>query len=88
VICNRKESRAKIICTDVLKLWWVGTPRNVVAIETVSLSVHPGEFLVIIGPSGCGKSTLLMMMASLKMPTSGSIRYNGTAISGLEPIVR
>jgi ABC-type nitrate/sulfonate/bicarbonate transport system ATPase subunit len=72
----------EIVCTDVTKVWGADTPREVVALDTVSLRVQHGEFLVIIGPSGCGKSTLLMMLAGLEMPTSGTIVYNGTTITG------
>lgn len=72
----------EIICNDVTKVWGAGTSREVKALDTVSLRVHPGEFLVVIGPSGCGKSTLLMMLAGLEMPTSGKILYEGTAVTG------
>jgi ABC-type nitrate/sulfonate/bicarbonate transport system ATPase subunit len=72
----------EIVCTDVTKVWGADTPREVVALDTVSLRVQHGEFLVIIGPSGCGKSTLLMMLAGLEMPTSGTIVTNGTTITG------
>jgi NitT/TauT family transport system ATP-binding protein len=72
----------EIVCTDVTKVWGADTPREVVALDTVSLRVQHGEFLVVIGPSGCGKSTLLMMFAGLEMPTSGTIVYNGTTITG------
>jgi ABC-type nitrate/sulfonate/bicarbonate transport system ATPase subunit len=41
----------------------------------VSLSVHKGEFLILLGPSGCGKSTLLRMIAGLDTPTRGEISY-------------
>src|SRR5215467_4409008 len=75
-------SVGEIICTDITKVWGAGTPREAVALERVSLTVSHGEFLVVIGPSGCGKSTLLMMLAGLEMPTSGSLTYNGGAISG------
>jgi NitT/TauT family transport system ATP-binding protein len=71
-----------LVCTDVTKVWGADTPREVVALDTVSLRVQHGEFLVVIGPSGCGKSTLLMMLAGLEMPTSGTIVYNGTTITG------
>ena len=72
----------EIVCTDVSKVWGADTPREVVTLDTVSLRVQHGEFLVVIGPSGCGKSTLLMMLAGLEMPTSGTIIYNGTTITG------
>jgi NitT/TauT family transport system ATP-binding protein len=72
----------EIIGTDITKVWGAGTPREVVALERVSLTIRHGEFLVVIGPSGCGKSTLLMMLAGLEMPTAGTILYNGEAIRG------
>ena len=71
----------EIVCTDVTKVWGADTPREVLALDTVSLRVQPGEFLVVIGPSGCGKSTLLMMLAGLEMPTSGTIVYNSATIT-------
>ena len=47
------------------------------AVRDVSLSVHPGEFLVLVGPSGCGKSTLLRMIAGLETITSGDLLFDG-----------
>jgi NitT/TauT family transport system ATP-binding protein len=44
------------------------------ALEPVSLTVQPGEFLSLVGPSGCGKTTLLRMIAGLLDVTSGTIR--------------
>lgn len=48
------------------------------ALEDISLTVEPGEFISIVGPSGCGKSTLLSLISGLIMPETGSIRINGT----------
>src|SRR5437667_1909910 len=72
----------EIVCTNVTKVWGVGTTREVAALENVSFSVRHGEFVVVIGPSGCGKSTLLQLLAGLEMPTGGSITYNGKPVTG------
>lgn len=54
------------------------------AVNGVDLSIHQGDFVNIIGRSGSGKSTLLNMAAGLLMPTSGSIRLNGTELYALK----
>ncbi len=48
-----------------------------IALESMSLDVHDGEFLTLLGPSGCGKSTVLRMIAGLADVSSGSIVWNG-----------
>jgi putative ABC transport system ATP-binding protein len=55
----------------------------VTAVHDVSLTVQPGEIVLIMGPSGSGKTTLLSMMGALLRPTTGSIRLDGTALSEL-----
>ncbi|TAK81615.1 MAG: ABC transporter ATP-binding protein [Betaproteobacteria bacterium] len=55
---------------------------GVTALEEISMSIAPGEFVSVLGPSGCGKSTLLRCIAGLEMPSSGSIRVNGAEVSG------
>lgn len=54
-------------------------------IENVSLTVAPGEFVVIVGPSGCGKSTLLNIIGGFLTPTSGSVLVEGAPVRGPEP---
>jgi ABC-type nitrate/sulfonate/bicarbonate transport system ATPase subunit len=49
-------------------------------LDSVSLSVAPGELVSLVGPSGCGKSTLLRLIAGLDHPDSGDLRV------GTEPI--
>ncbi len=57
-----------------------GTGANAVhALGPVSITVPPGEFLVLVGASGCGKSTLLRLVAGFEQPSSGIVRVSGAA---------
>ena len=64
-----------LVDIENLSVHFGGTDQGgIKALEQVSLSVRPSEFLVIVGPSGCGKSTLLRVMAGLLDGSSGSAR--------------
>jgi NitT/TauT family transport system ATP-binding protein len=56
--------------------------KDVTALQDVSLSVAPGEFIAIVGPSGCGKSTLLKLVSGLLKPSAGQIRLLGEEVNG------
>jgi len=58
------------------------------ALNDVSLSVQPADYVSIVGPSGCGKSTLLHLLGCIDVPTSGSIRVDGTDVSLLPDTAR
>lgn len=49
-------------------------PDGTHAVDNVSFSVKPGQFVTVVGPSGCGKSTLLRMGSGLLPVTSGNVR--------------
>jgi putative ABC transport system ATP-binding protein len=48
-----------------------------------SFDCDDGQLVVLLGPSGCGKTTLLSCLAGLLKPTSGSISFNDTEVTGL-----
>ena len=51
------------------------------ALDRLSLTVTPGEFVCLIGASGCGKSTLLNLVAGLDAPSSGEISTGGQRVA-------
>jgi ABC-type Fe3+/spermidine/putrescine transport system ATPase subunit/ABC-type spermidine/putrescine transport system permease subunit II len=55
------------------------------AVDNVSLSIEPGEFLSILGPSGSGKTTVLMLVAGFVAPTAGRLLLGGRDISAIPP---
>jgi len=67
----------------VTKLYQMGQVQ-VTALVDVSLTIFPGEFIVILGPSGSGKTTMLNLIGGLDYPTSGLIEVNGIDISTLK----
>ena len=65
---------------DVVKTFGSGVT-EVRAVNGITLSVAPGEFVAIMGPSGCGKSTLLHLGGGLEMPTAGQVLFDGADLS-------
>jgi branched-chain amino acid transport system ATP-binding protein len=54
------------------------------ALSAVSLEVPKGEIVAIVGANGAGKSSLIRAIAGIERPRSGSIRFDGKEILGLE----
>jgi branched-chain amino acid transport system ATP-binding protein len=59
---------------------------DVQALDGVSLTVRPGEFVSIIGPNGAGKTTLVNVLTGLSAPTSGRVTFKGRDVAGLGPV--
>jgi phospholipid/cholesterol/gamma-HCH transport system ATP-binding protein len=53
------------------------------ALEQLSLSLLPGEHVLLCGAAGSGKTTLLKVLAGLLRPTSGDVRWDGDLVTDL-----
>ena len=58
---------------------------GITAIEDVSFTVEPGTVHALIGPNGAGKSTTLNVLTGVYAPTTGTVRYGDTRLTGLRP---
>ncbi len=56
------------------------------AVDKVTFNVQPGELLGLIGPNGAGKSTLFNLIAGVMPPSGGSIRLDGSDVTGAKAL--
>lgn len=68
--------------TAASKFYNEGSNR-VSALDNVSITVEPGEFIAVVGPSGSGKSTFLSVAGALLKPSEGEVKLNGQDIAKL-----
>jgi putative ABC transport system ATP-binding protein len=80
---SRKNAIQPIIeLRDVTKIYTMGA-QEVRALDGVSLTVLPNEYVAIMGPSGSGKSTLMNIVGCLDTPTGGSYVLKGQNVSDM-----
>src|SRR6185295_13198640 len=58
---------------------------SVQAVQSLSLEINDGEFMVLVGPSGSGKTTALRMLAGLEAISSGSIFIGDREVNRVAP---
>jgi len=61
---------------------------NLQAVQDISFDIHPGQVVGFIGANGAGKTTTMRMMATLELPTSGSIKIGGRDVFNFPNEVR
>lgn len=56
----------------------------IIAVDSITMAVEPGEVVCLVGESGCGKSTTGRMIAGLLPPTSGQVLFQGQDIEQMD----
>ncbi|MEP7290269.1 MAG: ATP-binding cassette domain-containing protein, partial [Chloroflexota bacterium] len=58
------------------------------AVKPLDLTIHDGEFIILLGPSGCGKTTTLRMISGLETVSGGNILFDGKDVTWNHPSER
>ena len=74
------EKKKILQAKNVVKIYGSDEKNQVTALDHVSLDVFEGDFITIMAPSGAGKSTFLNNISTIDLPTSGSVKINGTEV--------
>jgi phosphonate transport system ATP-binding protein len=77
---KRASSAPRFELRDVSRAWG-----DRVAIADITITIHPGECVVLGGPSGSGKSTLLSLLSGAVRPTRGNVLIDGKDLATLAP---
>src|SRR5882724_1994741 len=78
---DQQSAKPILVVDDIVKRF--ETPDGVLtAVDKISFTVAPGEFLSVIGPSGCGKSTLFNVIGGLIDGYDGKVLVSGETLRG------
>ena len=78
---------ARLLEVDRVSKRFVTREGTITAVDDVSFSIAPGEFVSIIGPSGCGKSTVFNIVGGLVSDYEGQVTVAGDTVRGTHPAI-
>jgi NitT/TauT family transport system ATP-binding protein len=84
---SQAASALPILVVDDIVMRFQTPEGPLTAVDHVSLTVAPGEFLGVIGPSGCGKSTLFNVIGGLVDGYEGKVTVTGETVRGPHPSI-
>ncbi len=70
---------------DITKVYHLNG-EEIRAVDGISLDIESGDFLSIVGPPGSGKSTVMHLLGCLDVPTTGTLKLDGTMVHGAGPL--
>jgi len=79
------REKIKVELKNLTKTFITNKNDQVKAVDSIDLTIEPGEFVCLLGPSGCGKTTTLRMLAGFEIPTEGEILIGGKNVANLTP---
>lgn len=79
------SKKVKVEIKNLTKTFITNKNDQVKAVDNISLTINPGEFVCLLGPSGCGKTTTLRMLAGFEIPTDGEILIGDKNVANLTP---
>ncbi|MEU8579373.1 ABC transporter ATP-binding protein [Streptomyces abikoensis] len=74
-----------LLSAEALTKSYAGADGELPVLTGIDLKVHAGEIVALLGKSGSGKSTLLRCLAGLIPPSTGTVAYRGTPLTGANP---
>ena len=81
---DRETMNGTVLAAEHLSMKVSSPEGSLTILDDVSVSINGGETIAIVGASGAGKSTLLALLAGLDVPTSGTVKLNGTELTQLD----
>jgi len=79
---KRPDEGDAYVAFDNVSVSFASPRGTVTALEDITFSIPRSSFVSVIGPSGCGKSTIFNVLGGLLRQTSGTVRVDGSPVSG------